>query len=42
MNHSPEPNTKEVRRMHTIAKEDIALGEEITCNYAELGVNEVS
>jgi len=33
MNHSPTPNADDVGNL-TIARVDIAAGEEITCNYA--------
>jgi SET domain-containing protein len=38
MNHSDSPNTSEVAGPRTIAARDIAAGEELTCDYAELGL----
>jgi len=37
MNHSETPNTVEMPGPRTVAAQDIRVGEEITCNYAELG-----
>lgn len=39
MNHSPTPNTDDGPSLRTVAKRDIAEGEELTCNYADLGVD---
>lgn len=39
MNHSDSPNTAEVTGPGTIAAREIAPGEELTCNYAELGLS---
>ena len=39
-NHSPEPNTRVRGGDHTEAARDIAVGEEITCDYRELGWTE--
>jgi SET domain-containing protein len=36
MNHSPTPNTIEVRGTRTVAARAIAAGEEITCNYDDI------
>jgi uncharacterized protein len=38
-NHSEDPNTKDYGR-YTVAVKDIYPGEEITCNYAELGLTQ--
>lgn len=38
MNHSPIPNTVEVKGIRTVASQAIAPEEEITCNYAHLGL----
>lgn len=37
MNHSSTPNTEEVSGMRTVAAGAIAVGEEITCDYAGFG-----
>lgn len=39
MNHSDAPNTVELPGLRTAAARDIAEGEEITCNYNDLGVD---
>lgn len=36
MNHCAAPNTAEARGMRTLAARAIAVGEEITCDYASL------
>lgn len=38
MNHSRRPNTTETRTQ-TIARRDIAAGEELTCDYGQLGID---
>ena len=37
MNHSATPNTAEITRMRTVAARAIAEGEEIVCDYTNLG-----
>ena len=39
MNHADAPNTFEESGKRTVARRDISAGEEITCDYAELGID---